>query len=190
MKNRIHMLNACLVLFILAGQVAFSQEAKKITLAEGKLVLPVPESWKQVEPKSRIVQYEFVAPADAKQEDEVARITIMGAGGSIEANIERWQGQFEQTEGESTKEKTKTEKFDVGKNTVHWVDISGTFKDTMGAGPFSGAKPVLRKDYRMLAAIVVTEEQGQYFIKLTGNQDVVKKLEEGFKKMLKAAASS
>jgi hypothetical protein len=54
----------------------------------------------------------------------------------------------------------------------------------MGAGPFSGAKPVLRENYRMLGAIVVGK-QGQYFIKLTGQNDVVEKLVEGFKKMLK-----
>lgn len=65
----------------------------------------------------------------------------MSAGGSIEDNINRWYGQFEQADGKSTKDKSKTEKFDVAGNTVHWVDIPGNFKETMGGGgPFSVVK--------------------------------------------------
>lgn len=147
--------------------------------------MEVPAEWKKIQPKSNIVEYEFSAPADALEGDEKARITIMGAGGSVDANIERWYGQFEQPDGKSTKDKAKTEKFTVDGLTVHWVDVTGSFKDTMGGGPFSGAKAVLRPDYRMLAAIIVSKQQGQYFIKLTGHQDVVDKLAEGFKKSLK-----
>lgn len=162
-----------------------AQEASKISLADGQIVMQAPAEWKKVQPKSNIIEYEFTAPADALEGDEKARITIMGAGGSVDANIERWYGQFEQADGKATKEKAKTEKFIVDGLTVHWVDIPGSFKDTMGGGPFSGGKTVLRKDYRMLGAIVVGKDQGQYFIKMTGHQDVVDKLAEGFKKALK-----
>ena len=160
------------------------QDAAAIELADGKLIMQAPKEWKKVQPKARIVEFEFVARADAKPGEEMARVTIMGAGGSVEDNIVRWYGQFEQPDGKATKDKAKTDKFEVGAETVHWVDVSGTFKDTMGAGPFSGAKPVLRENYRMLGAIVVGK-QGQYFIKLTGQNDVVEKLVDGFKKMLK-----
>ena len=162
-----------------------AQEATKIELADGKVEMIVPADWKKIEPKSRIVEYEFSAPADAKEGDEKARITIMPAGGSVDANIERWYGQFEQPDGKSTKDKATIEKFDVDGLTVHWVDIPGSFKDSMGGGPFSGGKTVLRKDYRMLAAIIVAKDQGQYFVKMTGYKDVVAKLAEGFKKSLK-----
>lgn len=161
-----------------------AQEATKIELADGKIIMTAPPEWKKIKPKSNIVQYEFSAPADALEGDEKARITIMGAGGSVDANIERWYGQFEQPDGKSTKDKAKTEKFDVDGLTVHWVDIPGSFKDTMGGGPFSGGKTVLREDYRMLGAIIVAKDQGQYFIKMTGHKDVVEKLAAGFKKSL------
>ncbi len=173
-----------------------AQEAgsKTIELAGGKIVLPVPKEWKKEEPKSRIVQYEFSAPvakegepakeAQAKPAD-LARITIMGAGGGVEANLDRWYTQFEQPGGGSTKEKAKLDKFESGGQTVHYVDVSGSFKDSMGAGPFSGKPAVLRENYRMLGAIIVTEDLGEYFIKITGPEKLLGELEESFKAMLK-----
>ncbi len=56
---------------------------------------------------------------------------------------------------------------------IHLVNLGGTFKDTMGAGPFSGAKPVMREGYRMLGGIIVTKDLGQYFIKVTGPDEIV-----------------
>lgn len=162
-----------------------AQEATKISLGDGQVTFMAPAEWKKVQPKSTIIDYEFTAPADALEGDEKARITIMGAGGSLDANIDRWYGQFEQPDGKSTKERAKLDKFTVDGLTVHWVDVSGSFKDTMGGGPFSGGKTVLRKDYRMLGAIIVSKQQGQYFIKMTGHQDVVDQLADGFKKSLK-----
>lgn len=164
---------------------SLAEEATKIGLADGQITLLAPAEWKKVQPKSNIIDFEFYAPADALEGDEKARITIMGAGGSVDANIERWYGQFEQPDNTATKEAAKTEKFTVDGLTVHWVDISGSFKDTMGGGPFAGGKTVLRKDYRMLGAIIVGKDQRQHFIKMTGHQDVVDGLEEGFKKSLK-----
>ncbi len=166
-----------------------AQDAGKLELADGKLSMTAPAAWKKGEPKSPIIQYEFSAPIDAKA-DETARITIMSAGGSIEDNINRWYGQFEQADGKSTKDKSKTEKFDVAGNTVHWVDIPGNFKETMGGGgPFSGGKTVLRENYRMLGAIIVTKDQGQVFIKMTGPAGVVEKLSATFKESLKQLKS-
>ncbi len=174
-----------IVMLCFAGHVASAQEATQIELADGKITLKAPQQWKKEKPKSSIVEYEFSAPADAKEGDEKARITIMGSGGTIEANIERWYGQFEQPGGKSTKDVAKVEKFEAGGQTVHFVDIPGSFKDTMGAGPFSGAKPVLRENHRMLGAIIVTKDGGNYYVKITGNKDVLEKLSEGFKKSLK-----
>lgn len=162
-------------------------EAKGTTLKLGRgesITLVAPAAWKKVQPRSRILEYEFAAPADAKEGASTARITIMGAGGSIEANIARWYGQFSQPDGKSTKSVSKTEKFEVDGNTVHWVDIPGTFSETMGGGPFSGGKVVKREDYRMLGAIIVTKAKGQYFVKMTGKNDVLEELSKGFKKML------
>lgn len=167
-----------------ASNLNAQEEAKKpmkLELAGGKLVLETPADWKYVKPKMNMIQYEFSAPADAKKDEPSARITVMAAGGSIDANIDRWRGQFEDLD----KEKAKTEKFDAAGQTVHWVDLQGTYKDTMGGPMFAQRPATLRKDYRMLGAIVETKEMGTHFFKMLGPQDEVEKLAEGFKKMLK-----
>lgn len=174
-----------IVMVCCVGGAAAAEEATKLELADGKVIFKAPAQWKKEKPRSSIVTYEFSAPADAKDGEAKARITVMPSGGSIEANIERWYGQFEQPGGKSTKDVAKVEKFEAGGQTVHLVDITGNFKDTMGGGPFSGGKTVLRENYRMLGAIIVTKEAGNYYVKITGEKDVVEKLKDDFKKALK-----
>lgn len=152
-----------------------------ITLAEGKIVLKTPKEWVRKQPRTKIVDHEFETPA--VEGDKIAgRITVMGAGGTVEANIDRWIGQFTQPDGKSTKDKASVQKLKVGGQEVHYVDISGTYKDQ--AGPFSNAPAVMRENYRMLGAIVVTDKLGNYFIKYYGPKDTVAANEKLFKEMV------
>ncbi len=176
-------------LVTLWANFAVGQDAKTTTveLADGKITLIAPEEWVKGQPKSNIVQYEFSAPKlEEKDKAKAARITFTASGGTIEANIDRWYTQFEQPDKSATKDKSKVEKFEVDGSTVHWVDIPGSFKDTMGAGPFAPSKaPTMRENYRMLGAIIETKTMGNHYVKITGPAETVEKLAEGFKKMLK-----
>ncbi len=169
-----------------SSQCVAQDEGPTLSLGDGKITLQAPKEWKKEQPRSRILQYEFSAPASAKEDEGKARITVMAAGGSIDANIDRWYGQFKQPSGKATKDVAKTEKFDVAGQTVHWVDISGTFEESMGGGPFAPGRKVERAGYRMIGAILVGADRRQYFFKMTGPEKVVDELDEGFKKMLKA----
>ena len=104
----------------------------------------------------------------------------MGAGGSVDANINRWMTQFTQKDGKATRDRAKIEKFKVAGQEVHLVDIGGQFKDQRG--PFAPA--TLREDYRMMGAIIVTDKLGQYFVKMTGPQKTITANEKAFKKMI------
>ncbi len=53
--------------------------------------------------QTRIVEHEFAIPA-AEGDKADGRFTIMAAGGSVDANIDRWYAQFSQPDGGSTKE--------------------------------------------------------------------------------------
>jgi hypothetical protein len=153
--------------------------ADEMAMADGKLVVTAPESWKKKMPRTRIVEHEYEVPA-VEGDENAGRMTVMGAGGSIEANIDRWVAQFDLKGSKPKKEETK-----IAGQKVYLVDISGTYKDTPpGAGPFSGAKPILRPDYRMLAAIISTEKEGNHFIKFYGPKKTVAENEDAFKKML------
>ena len=108
------------------------------------------------------------------------RVTIMGAGGAIDANIDRWYSQFSQPDGGSTKERAKVKKIKVAGEEVHLVDLSGTYKDQRG--PMAPA--VERPKYRMLAAIITAGPLGNYFVKFYGPQKTVTDHEKAFLTMI------
>jgi hypothetical protein len=159
-------------------------EKTVVELGEGTLTITAPAEWKKVQPKSRIIEYEF-ATKSAEGDKEAGRVTIMGAGGSVEDNIKRWVSQFSQADGSDTKDKAKVEKKTIGGSEVHFVDLSGTYKDSP-AGPFAGGKTIDRPDYRMLAAIVVTKNAGNYFVKFYGPAKTVAENEKAFKEMMES----
>ena len=157
-------------------------------VARGGFSLEAPEGWERVQPKSGIVEVEFSIPTEAKGADgaplPAGRMTVMGAGGTVEANIDRWYGQFTQPDGTSTKDRATTKKIDVAGCKVTLVDIPGTYKDSPG-GPFAGGQAVERPGYRMLAAIVQTGgDQGNHFLKFYGPAATVEKHAAGFQKMV------
>ena len=151
--------------------------ATKIELADGKFVMVAPASWESVPPKSNMITHEFRAPKEMKE--EAARITVMPASGGVDANVDRWVGQFDGVK----KSDAKIDKKEVSGTTVHIVDISGTFNDSMG-GPMMKGPVKKRENYRMLGAIVETKASGTIFVKMTGDQKTVEPLVEDFKKML------
>ena len=152
-------------------------KAETLELAEGKIIVSKPAAWKNMPPKSNMIQHEFRAPAEGEKS---ARITIMSAGGSTESNIDRWIGQFEGAK----KEDAKIEKKDVDQTTVNIVEITGTFKESMG-GPFApGGQTKKMENYKMLGAILELKGGEKVFIKATGPSEIITDLKEGFVKML------
>ena len=150
--------------------------ATAFTIGEGKLALKAPAGWVKKQPKTKIIEAEFEVPV-AKDDEIPGRLTAMGAGGTVEANIERWAGQF------AGDVKPKVEKKTIAGCEVHVVDLAGTYKDTPG-GPFAGGKTTLRDDYRMLGAIVVTKDAGNYFLKLYGPKATIGENEKGFSELV------
>jgi hypothetical protein len=141
--------------------------------------LTAPEKWVKKEPKSKIVEFEYAAPA-TKGDNEDGRMTVMRAGGGVDANIERWVGQFTQPDGKSTADRTKRSKKNVAGLEVHVVDISGTYKDQPG-GPFGPS--VNKEKYRMLAAIIVAKD-AQVFVKFYGPEQTIADNEKAFTSMI------
>ena len=158
------------------------------TIADGALALEAPAGWQRVQPKSGIVETEFAIPSEGEGV-QPGRMTVMGAGGSVQANVDRWYGQFAQPDGSATKDKATTKKLKLAGCTVTLVDVSGTYKDMPG-GPFAGGKSVDRPDYRMLAAIVETPENGSHFLKFYGPAATVAKHADGFRRMVEGMVAA
>lgn len=165
-----------------SSAIARQGEGRAFTIADGGFSLAAPEGWKRVQPKSSIVETEFAIPSEGEGE-QPGRMTVMGAGGSVEANVERWFGQFSQPDGSATKDKAATKKLKLAGCQVTLVDIAGTYKDAP-AGPFAGGKAIDRPDYRMMAAIVETPDRGNYFLKFYGPGKTVATHADGFRAMV------
>ncbi|QDU94407.1 hypothetical protein [Lignipirellula cremea] len=163
---------------VMLGGFASAEEPVQMKLGEGHIIFTVAPEFKKEVPANRIIEFEFSATGeDAEKSD--GRMTAMGAGGSLEANVARWMAQFQQPDGSKTEDKAKVTKEQIAGQTVHTVDISGTYADGRPFGP-----KVQKEDYRMLAAIIMTEKYGNYFIKFYGPEDTIKKNEAAFKKTI------
>lgn len=138
--------------------------------------LTAPAGWGRKAASSAFVAAEYMLPR-AEGDDNDGRLTISTAGGSVDANIDRWRGQFG---GEPTKE--TEEKLNVEGLEVTVVDFSGDFADQRGMmGP-----TVNRKDYRMLAAIIPVDEQ-LHFIKAYGPQKTMEQHAAAFTEFVRSA---
>lgn len=144
----------------------------------GKGELKIPDAFKRTKPASRIIQHEF----KVGDGDKTARLTMMGAGGGVEANIKRWKGQF--SGGDEAEQ--KSEKMELGEWEVHVVDANGAYAERVGGGPFFGGKSVLRENYAMAGAIMVSPDGGTYFAKMIGPAEVVKSNRKAFIEMVKS----
>jgi hypothetical protein len=98
-----------------------------------------------------------------------------GQGGSVEANIDRWIGQFQQSK-DTAKRETRT----IHGLKVTTVDVSGVYT---GMGGPNAPKGPPKQGYRLLGA-VVEGPQGSVFMKFTGPAETVTRNQNAFEKML------
>ena len=190
--ERIVILVAALALVLSTNGLAQEKTAEKpqettaLKLANGKFVMQAPKSWKGVDPKSSMIEAEFSIPmADGDNAEKDGRLTIMAAGGGVEANVTRWQGQFSQPDGTSTKDKTTVEEIEVDGMKAHMVDIKGTYAErTRMTDP-----PTMQDDYRMLAAIIETGGR-EYFIKFYGGAKTVEANKKWFDQFIQSFAKN
>ena len=165
----------------LAGAASAAEEEKSFSIGDGAYSMPFPTGWTRKPPKFNLIEHEFEAPA-SEGDEKPGRATISNSGGTIEANIDRWYGQFRQPDGSSTKDKAKIENKKIADSDVTIVDITGTYDDKVA--PFSPMPGVQREGYRMLAAVVATKKAGNYYIKFYGPKKTIGDQEESFKKMV------
>lgn len=170
-----------MAVLVSAQRARGQDDDRKISLADGKLTISAPFDWQKKQPRVRIVEYEFAIPRAADDPAD-GRVTIMGAGGGVDANIRRWLGQFKSPRVNSPGEQSAARQTEINGQRVHVVDISGTFLERRG--PFAPATP--RQNYRMFGAIIVTDKLGSYFIKGVGPSNTMGANEEKFHAMLES----
>ncbi|WP_437283274.1 hypothetical protein WME90_22650 [Sorangium sp. So ce375] len=108
---------------------------------------------------------------------EDAELSVSQAGGSVDANITRWAGQFSQKSDDSPK---RTD-LKAGDLKVTVVEVKGTFAGSgMPGMPASDPKP----NYALLGAIAETPSGGLWFFKMTGPEKTVTAARPDFDKLV------
>jgi hypothetical protein len=105
-----------------------------------------------------------------------------GQGGSVDANLDRWIGQFLQPGGKPSKAAAKIAKRTIQGWPVTTVDVSGSYT---GMGGPTAPVGVAMPGFRMLGAIV-EGPQGSIFFKFTGPANTVAANQAAFDKMLES----
>jgi hypothetical protein len=136
----------------------------------GSLTFTAPSTWRPRPAASKMRVAEFVVPKAAGDSEDADVIVYFfgGTGGSVDANIERWIGQFQQPSGRAADGNRSTRM--VGSLKVSTVDVSGTYVAEITPG---SAERHNKPNYRMRAAVVETPG-GPYFVKFTGPSGTVK----------------
>ncbi|WP_437922757.1 hypothetical protein WMF37_27420 [Sorangium sp. So ce291] len=106
-----------------------------------------------------------------------AELSVSQAGGSVDANITRWVGQF----SEKSDDAPKRSELKVNDIKVTVVEVKGTFAGSgMPGMPASSPKP----NQALLGAIAETPSGELWFFKMTGPEKTVTGARADFEKLL------
>jgi hypothetical protein len=125
----------------------------------GELVWTVPSKWQTVPNPSPMRKATYKIPKAAGDSDD-AEMSVTLASGALDANIDRWSGQFEDAKT------TRTERALAGGVKVTIVEIRGTLKGA--AMPMAGGPPTEPKKGWALLGAIAEAPSGMTFFKMTG----------------------
>ncbi|MGK3993272.1 hypothetical protein [Sorangium sp. So ce1024] len=111
----------------------------------------------------------------AAGDNEDAELSVSQAGGSVDANITRWIGQFSDQSGEPKRSELK-----VNDVKVTVVEVKGTFASGMPGMGSTTPKP----NFAMLGAIAEPPSGDLWFFKLTGPEKTVTGARADFDKLV------
>ncbi len=136
------------------------------------ITLTIPAGWEERPVASEFIQAEYRINAASGP----ARMTLSSAGGGLEANLARWEGQFQPGPNDPAPERT-TVTVDGTEGVL--IELNGTFTDG-----FSGGGP--QANWCMLGAVIPTGP-ANFFLKLTGPRETVAARRDEFRTMVTTA---
>lgn len=139
-----------------------------------------PAGWKAEAPQPmRAATYTIMAvPGDKANAECGVYFFGAGQGGSVEANMERWKGQFRGADGKPAVAKVAKRTISRG-ITITTIDTSGDYSGL--GGPLSSGHSV--PGYRLLGA-VVEAPGGNVFVKFTGPAKTIAANQAKFEQLL------
>ena len=155
-----------------------AQSEDAVKTISGELTYQVPEEWHQIMPSSSMRKAQFVLPGFENGGDgELAVFVFPGSGGSVQANIDRWIGQFKPSDEDNSVHQ-ETNKIKVNGLDVTLVFARGTY---MNSGMAMSGPVEELPDYALMAAIVETSGD-PWFFKAVGPQATMDHWRDAFEK--------
>jgi hypothetical protein len=146
------------------------------------LTFAPPESWISEPPASSNRKAQFKLP-HAEGDTEDAKLVVyffQGGGGTPQANVNRWIGEFSGPDGSPVANSAKVTHRTINGIPLTVVDVSGSYANSMmSMQQTNGPKP----NYRLIGAIAETKD-GPWFIKLTGPAKTVSKWASSYEAFL------
>ena len=125
------------------------------------LSMSVPVDWVREKPSSAMRLAQFVIP---NKSGENSNLTIFNKiGGTVEQNLNRWAGQFQQTDGSDSKERAEFLYNEINGISVTFMYVTGTFL----SGGMMGGEVIGSPGFALHAAIIEFPNENYYF-KMTG----------------------
>ncbi|MDB5352945.1 MAG: hypothetical protein JWN86_4192 [Planctomycetota bacterium] len=164
------------------GALMIGADTPTQTIKQGGVSFTVPTTWKSSKPGSsmRLAQFKLDPVKGDEDPAELVLFKFAGGGGSVKANLDRWQQQFQDKDGSPPKITTDTRK---GKNTdVTFAETSGRYVAAVTPG---SPQKFDKSDWRLLGAIVQTQDAG-YFFKMVGPDKTMNAAKPAFEAMIKS----
>lgn len=145
---------------------------ERITREWAGVEFRIPTSWKETTPATTFILAEYHLEDTSK----IARLTFSSTGGGVEANLQRWRGQFSR-QPDDPEPRHYTISVDHVEAVV--LELYGTFRDG-----FSSQPP--QAGYAMLG-IAIPTGPATFFVKLTGPRELVSKYRDEVLDVVKTA---
>ena len=150
----------------------------------GKLSFTVPDGWTREQPTSPMRKAQFRVPAVNEDGDAASLILYYfgpGQGGSVEANLKRWEQQFEIPQGTTLAEVKKVEQKTIAGLNVTTLEMAGTY--ITPRTPINPHDRYNEPNSRLFAAVVETPD-GNFFFKVVGPDSTMNQWRTDFLRMI------
>jgi hypothetical protein len=141
----------------------------------------VPSSWQSVPPETNKRLLQFRTSDTTAAAEVIVFYFGPGEGGSAEANIQRWRGQF--IGDNHTPITPVVERFKSHGMSATTAELRGTYARGIGVGPVGTPKP----DQTLFAAVVESPE-GNLILQLFGNSATVARERNAFLAFVRSIA--
>ena len=146
-----HLSLLVLTLLFVAPTLSAADKTKKVMAKD--ITLNVPTTWKQSPASNNLRTAQFAIPKVEGDRDDAELVVYFfgGAGGGVNANLERWSGQF-QPGGK----KQKIYKGESKQGEYYLLDITGVYNKPIGPPINRQTNPT--PGYQMLAVVLMVKD--------------------------------